>query len=467
MADRLTAERPSHKRSKSALALSLLHRDKSKVDESREEAISDTASEAGSDTGSPTTASPSYSFSGRQTSRHKQRSTTADSPTSATSSPLTNTISRDGPPKEYGPTIEQSVRMFKLFEILRAGDRAAIARAVTDPGTLRGTTVIHLAIQCAEPEVIEQILSVAKTSPEAAVNVNARDKDGNTPLHLASMLGRPSIVRLLLEQPAINESMINYQGKTPIGLAKTPEIFQQLQLARSLYVDSKVKEIQKLVIKAQYDELERLLEDPRVENVLDVNEGELATDPNTVQSGGTLLHEAARKRDTQLIQVLLLHGADPFRRDHRGRLPQDVTKDERTRAILKKSPAAAAAQRGIQEKVVLGNQSAPATDGSPGGKESREIKGYLKKWTNYTTGFKLRWFVLEDGVLSYYKHQGTQFRLFRLDTITDKFRRCWLGLPRRNQHENSKAVHGRAGQDKVRNRGQVLGEISLEGQPCC
>lgn len=34
------------------------------------------------------------------------------------------------------------------------------------------------------------------------------------------------------------------------------------------------------------------------------------------------------------------------------------------------------------------------------------MKGYLKKWTNYTTGYKLRWFVLEDGVLSYYKQQG-------------------------------------------------------------
>lgn len=34
------------------------------------------------------------------------------------------------------------------------------------------------------------------------------------------------------------------------------------------------------------------------------------------------------------------------------------------------------------------------------------MKGYLKKWVNYTTGYKLRWFVLEDGVLSYYKHQG-------------------------------------------------------------
>jgi hypothetical protein len=39
-------------------------------------------------------------------------------------------------------------------------------------------------------------------------------------------------------------------------------------------------------------------------------------------------------------------------------------------------------------------------------KEAREMKGYLKKWTNYTSGWKLRWFVLEDGVLSYYKHQG-------------------------------------------------------------
>ncbi|KAL8773323.1 MAG: hypothetical protein Q9209_001717 [Squamulea sp. 1 TL-2023] len=406
MAGRLSVERPSHRRSKSALVLSL---DKQKIDEAREEAVSDTGSEAGSETGFPTAATTSSSFAlgGLRSLRHKQRSNAADLANSPTSSPLTTTVSRDGLPSQLGPgpSIEQSVRMFKLFEILRGGNKDAIAKAVTDSKSLDGTTIVHLAIQCADPDVVEHILSVAKSSPGATIDVNARDKDGNTPLHLASMLGRFSTVRLLLQQPEIDESLTNYQRQTPLDLAKMPDISQQLQLARSMYVDSKVKEIQQLVSRAKYDDLENILEDSRVESVLDVNGGELATDPTTVQTGGTLLHEAARKKDTQLIQILLLHGADPFRRDHRGKLAQDVTKDERTRAILKKSPAAAAAQRGIQERAVLGNQSASSTDSTPGGKESREIKGYLKKWTNYTTGFKLRWFVLEDGVLSYYKQQ--------------------------------------------------------------
>ena len=306
---------------------------------------------------------------------------------------------------QQGASIEQSVRLFKVFEALRNGDSAAIAKATKGDGEgkLEGTTILHLAIQCAEQPVIEYLLS--QPSPD----VNARDRDGNTPLHVAAMLGRAPVVKLLLEQKDVNDSIINFQGKTALDLARNPEIFQQLQLARSVFIDSNVRKVHSLVTASDYEGLEQLLGDSRVRSVLDVNGPELATDPATAEHGGTLLHEAARKRDMKLAQLLLLNGADPFRRDRKGKLPQDVTKDDRTRAILKKSPAAQAAQRSIQEKTILGDAAqtggAPIAESGPGGKESREMKGYLRKWTNYTSGYKLRWFVLEDGVLSYYKHQ--------------------------------------------------------------
>lgn len=310
-------------------------------------------------------------------------------------------------------SIEQSVRKFRIFEALRGGDTAQISKSIREAseganaaGQLEDTTILHLAIQCAELPVVEYVLS----DGASAIDVNAKDKDGNTPLHLAALQGRGQIVRLLLAQTGINDSIANTSGKLPLDLARTPDIFQQLQLSRSLFVDTKIKEIQLLISGGNYKALSDVLEEPRVKTVLDINGGEFASEISTVQSGGTLLHEAARRKNTQLIQVLLLHGADPFRRDRRGKLPQDVTKDEATRAMLKKSPAAVAAQRGIQEKAVLGNLSQTAA-GNTGAadaiaaKESREMKGYLKKWTNYRKGYQLRWFVLEDGVLSYYKHQ--------------------------------------------------------------
>lgn len=289
---------------------------------------------------------------------------------------------------------------------MRASSPEADASA-SDPNKLEGTTILHLAVQCSELSVVEYVLSMA--GPD--VDINARDRDGNTPLHIASMLGRVPVVRLLLEHNAINDSIANYQGRTPLDLARNPEVFQQLQLSRSLFVDTKMKQIQELVRKEDYGALEILLADARIRTLVDVNGSELATDPATTESGGTLLHEAARKKDAKLIQLLLLNGADPFKRDRKGKLPQDITKDDKTRAILKKSPAATVAQRGFQEKAIVGANSPQGAGTAPGesglaAKEAREMKGYLKKWTNYTSGYKLRWFVLEDGVLSYYKHQG-------------------------------------------------------------
>lgn len=406
--------RQKHKRSRSAIALALLHRDKSKGEDKDPDDNGDTTSVTSA---SSSPGSLKHSRSRSRHSRRKQGQDPSPPPPIQESAEDMDTV-EDLPSlnqMEAGSmSLEQSVRTFRLFEILRNGDTTAISKAIKDTidpqgvSYLNGTTVLHLALQCAEPQVVEYVLSNAQD-----VDINSRDRDGNTPLHIAAQLGRGPLVRELLNCPSINDSIVNYRGQTALDLARTPEIFQQLQLARSLFIDSKNQEIQGLIGSSDYKGLEALLEEPRVEGIMDVNSYDLVTDPTTAHSGGTLLHEGARNKDAQLIEILLTHGADPFRRDKKGKLPQDVTKDDKTRALLKRSPAAAIAQRGIQERAILGNSNAQGLTGRVSigdaplaGKDAREMRGYLKKWTNYTTGYKLRWFVLEDGVLSYYKHQG-------------------------------------------------------------
>ena len=36
--------------------------------------------------------------------------------------------------------------------------------------------------------------------------------------------------------------------------------------------------------------------------------------------------------------------------------------------------------------------------------ETAETKGWLYKWTNYIKGYQKRWFVLQNGLLSYYRY---------------------------------------------------------------
>jgi len=38
-----------------------------------------------------------------------------------------------------------------------------------------------------------------------------------------------------------------------------------------------------------------------------------------------------------------------------------------------------------------------------------EMKGWLFKWTNYLKGYQRRWFVLSNGLLSYYRW-GNSYR---------------------------------------------------------
>ena len=131
-------------------------------------------------------------------------------------------------------------------------------------------------------------------------------------------MNRPSIVHLLLQQKDVDDSVANYHGKTALDLAKSPEVYEQLQMARSLYTDGQIKKCQRLVAAKNYSALEDMLVDDHFKSAVDINDSQIASDPSVVASGGTLLHQAAIQRDTKLVEMLLLNGADPFKRDRKG-----------------------------------------------------------------------------------------------------------------------------------------------------
>lgn len=51
-------------------------------------------------------------------------------------------------------------------------------------------------------------------------------------------------------------------------------------------------------------------------------------------------------------------------------------------------------------------EEAAVAEGKGGGGSGGGVAGILYKWVNYGKGWRSRWFVLEDGVLSYYKVRG-------------------------------------------------------------
>lgn len=86
------------------------------------------------------------------------------------------------------------------------------------------------------------------------------------------------------------------------------------------------------------------------------------------------------------------------------------------------------------------------------------ISGILYKWVNYGKGWRPRWFVLQDGVLSYYKIHGPDKIIVSPETEKgskvigeESLRR----ISRPNKHSNSNALQARR---------NPLGEVHLKVQ---
>ncbi|KAF9570762.1 hypothetical protein EC968_001412 [Mortierella alpina] len=302
------------------------------------------------------------------------------------------------------------MKMLKILEALQRGDLNALSSllktykgtaAFTIPSTPGGSiastqsfegvaqgsqsTPVHLAVQCAQYPVIEYVVN---NTPQ--VDLNARDNHGSTALHIASSMGRLDVVKLLLSKNDVNDGVLDYKGKSALDVALTPEIRVVLKgmcivprpSHRTEYLTNATALMHQYATSGDLTSLIGLFDHPRASFVLNISHQDTDT-------GSTILHAASRRKDMAMVQWCLDQGIDTLLRDKKGKTAADVTKDAKIKNLLRDSRSQGSAVPLI-----------PTTPGQP-----PRLEGTLFKWTNYASGYKARWFVLEDGILSYFHNQ--------------------------------------------------------------
>lgn len=291
------------------------------------------------------------------------------------------------------------MKLFKILEALQKGDLNSLAvllpsyrpgPAFPVPNTPGGstqsfdgpsqgnqTTPVHLAVQCAQFSVVEYVLN---NTPQ--VDFNARDNHGSTALHLASSMGRLDVVKLLLAKEVVNDGILDHKGKTPLDVASTAEVRVVLQAHRSEYLTRSTMLMHQYSNSGDLVGLKELFDHPRAAFVLNISHQD-------TDSGSTILHAAGRRKDMAMVQWCLDQGIDTLLKDKKGKTAADVTKDAKIKGLLRDFSSQ--------------GSSAPLVPTTPG--QPPKLEGTLFKWTNYASGYKARWFVLEDGILSYFHNQ--------------------------------------------------------------
>ncbi|KAK7688362.1 hypothetical protein QCA50_008734 [Cerrena zonata] len=284
-----------------------------------------------------------------------------------------------------------SLFQVKFLAVLRSGDPANLHPFLTElsKGSRTSidnsendlaTTALHLAVRCGPCDMIVPLLSHRSVSPNSVYPPGS----GTTPLHLAASLGREDVVNLLLEQPGIDDTLRDSHGRTCLEVAKGKGTVKAIKDSRA-FLTASFRSLLRTYIMSPSNEripdaLVSLLSSPRI-RLVDLSYLDDA-------SGTTLLHEVAKRKDLRGIEIAIRAGADVFVRDRRGRnVIESVGKDDRVKVFLRQ----------------FANQDSTLIE--PPSTEPPEHKGYLNKYTNVAKGYNTRWFVLRNGVLSYFRHQ--------------------------------------------------------------
>ncbi|CCD26079.2 uncharacterized protein NDAI_0G03020 [Naumovozyma dairenensis CBS 421] len=381
-------------------------------------------------------------------------SSSSSSTTTSHSAAAAAAVNQDVTLKSHSITRSKPLLKLKLLNILRQGDLQLLTTLLTssqftplnDPNVHEVTKLIlNYAVQLAPTQLVKDIINnfinpQPSENPLIILDINQRDKNGNTPLHLAAYQSRNEIVTILMDHPKINDCLLNNMHLQPIEMCKNLNTAQLIQFKRSNYVAEIAQEFRLAFNNRDFNHLETILNNDRNAQLLDIN----GMDPET---GDTVLHEFVKKRDVIMCRWLLEHGADPFKRDVKGKLPINLipkineneqasnTKmaiDIELKKLLEKaireqsviditngiapSPLNTATTTSRDDN--LGTTTTTTTTTTTNKNDANNninarlhepptFKGYLKKWTNFAQGYKLRWFILsEDGRLSYYIDQS-------------------------------------------------------------
>lgn len=172
----------------------------------------------------------------------------------------------------------------------------------------RGETPLHLAVRQGSKAGVELLLA-------AGVNPMPKAHSGSTPLHLSASGGFLAIAERLLDSSADVDGHPEPEGNAPLHLAvaRGHVHFSQLLLDRGAHVNAPGQHgLKPLHYAADRSEIAQLLLDQ-------------GADPNS--RGGldddTPLHEAVRRMNTAVAELLIEHGAEVNSLDARGRSPLD------------------------------------------------------------------------------------------------------------------------------------------------
>ena len=180
------------------------------------------------------------------------------------------------------------------------------------------------AIELRDEQTLRRLLR------DPAIDPNARDREGYTPLTRAARAGWVDGVRLLLDRGADATAAIDFYGETSLHRAvyargDAASQMVDLLIRHGANVNARCRSRRTPLVDAVYmrrtDLVQQLLRAGAEVNVADCH-------------GFTALHCAAAIDEAGAVATLLLAGADPRARDDAGATPLDVARERGATSVV-------------------------------------------------------------------------------------------------------------------------------------